>query len=131
MPSDERLIRSWLDRWLAASAAGDYQNMLPMLADDMVFLVPGTPPFGKKEFQAAWEGPMKGARVESQADIEECLGSGDIACTRTRLSVAITMADGNVSRAKGYTLSMFRRQHDGRWLLARDANLLTPENNQP
>lgn len=120
-------IRDWLDRWLRASAAGDYQTMLPMLADDMVFLVPGAPPFGKKEFQAAWEGPMKGARVESKADLEECLVSGEMACTRTRLAVTITMADGNVSRARGYTLSLFRKQPDGSWLLARDANLLTPE----
>ncbi len=123
----EQSIREWLDQWLRASAAGDYQKMLPMITDDMVFLVPGAPPFGKKKFKAAWEGPMKGARVESQADLEECIDSGDMACTRTRLSVTITTADGKVSRAKGYTLSLFRRQSDGRWLLARDANLLTPE----
>lgn len=124
--SDEQAIREWLDKWLRASAAGDSETMLPMLADDMVFLVPGAPPFGKQEFKAAWDGPMKGARMKSQAELEECIVSGDMACTRTRLSVAITTPDGNTSRAKGYTLSFFRRQA-GRWLLARDANLLTPE----
>ena len=41
--------------------------------------------------------------------------------------VDIATPDGQVSRAKGYTLSFFRKQPDGRWLLARDANLLTPE----
>jgi hypothetical protein len=35
--------------------------------------------------------------------------------------------DGKVSRASGYALSLFRKQPDNRWLLARDANLLTPE----
>ncbi len=123
----EQSIRSWLDAWLRASSTGDYQSMLPMLADDIVFLVPGAPPFGKKEFQSAWEGPMKGARIGSQAELEECIATGDYACTRTKLSVAITTADGTVSRAKGYTLSLFRRQPDGHWLLSRDANLLTPE----
>ena len=125
--SVEIQIRSWLDTWLRASAIGDYKAMLPMLADDMVFLVPGAPPFGKKEFQAAWEGPMQGARIESQAELEECIVAGDLAVTRTRLSVTITTAQGEVSRAKGYTFSMFREASDGRWLLARDANLLTPE----
>jgi uncharacterized protein (TIGR02246 family) len=120
-------IRSWLDTSLRASAAGDYRSMLPMLADDIVFLVPGAPPFGKKEFQQAWEGPMKGAKIESQAELEECLVAGDMAVTRTRLSVTITTADGKVSRAKGYTLSMFHEGTDGRWLLTRDANLLAPE----
>ena len=123
----EQSIRAWLDAWCRASAAGDYKAMLPMLADDMVFLVPGAPPFGKKEFQSAWEGPMKGARVESHADLEECIVTGDYACTRTKLAVTITTADGNASRANGYTLSLFRRHPDGRWLLARDANLLTPD----
>jgi uncharacterized protein (TIGR02246 family) len=124
--TDEKAIRSWLDNWLRASAAGDSDSMLPMLTDDMVFLVPGAPPFGKKEFKAAWDGPMKGAKVESQADLEEILVSGDFAYTRTRLAVTITTPDGKASSAKGYTMSLFRRT-DGRWLLARDANLLTPE----
>jgi ketosteroid isomerase-like protein len=53
--------------------------------------------------------------------------SANTACTRTRLAVAITTPDGKVSRARGYTLSFFRKQADGLWLLARDANLLTPE----
>ena len=128
MNQDEQAIREWLHKWLRASAGGDYEAMLPMLADDMVFLVPGAPPFGKKEFKDAWDGPMKGAKIESKADLEECIVTGDVACTRTKLTVAITTADGNSSRASGYTLSFFRKQ-DGRWLLARDANLLTPDDN--
>ena len=123
----EQAIRAWLEQWLRASATGDHRTMSAMLAEDMVFLVPGQPPFGKREFTAAWEGPMRGAKVESQAELEECIVSGDLACTRTRLAVAITSPDGKVTRAQGYTLSVFRKQGDGRWLLARDANLLTPE----
>ena len=120
-------IREWLDQWLRASADGDSAKMLTMLTDDVVFLVPGQSPFGKKEFKAAWDGPMKDARVEANADLEECIVTGDVACTRTRLAVSIKMPDGQASRASGYTMSFFRRQIDGRWLLARDANLLTPE----
>lgn len=127
MKTVEQAVREWLDRWLRASAAGDYKSMLPMLSDDIVFVVPGQRPFGKKQFQAAWEGPMKGVRMACEAELEECIASGDIACTRTKLAVSMTMPDGNTSRAKGYTMSVFRREPDGRWLLARDANLLTPE----
>ena len=127
MTADEQAIREWLDQWLRASARGDWETMLPMLTDDMVFLVPGAPPFGKREFKAAWDGPMKGAKVESKAELQECIITGDAACTRTKLAVTISMPDGKTSRAKGYTLSFFRKQ-EGRWRLARDANLLTPEN---
>jgi ketosteroid isomerase-like protein len=59
--------------------------------------------------------------------MEECIVTGDVACTRTRLALAITTKDGKVSRARGYTMTFFRKQAGGRWLLARDANLLTPE----
>jgi uncharacterized protein (TIGR02246 family) len=69
MTSGEQAIREWLKQWLAASAAGDSGTMLNMLTDDVVFLVAGQPPFGKSEFKAAWDGPMKGARLESSADM--------------------------------------------------------------
>lgn len=127
MTTDEVAIRAVVEQWIQASAQGDYASMLPLLADDMVFVVPGAPPFGKKEFQAAWEGPMKGAKINAEATVEEVLISGDFGVTRTKLRVGITTADGKSSSANGYTMTLFQRQADGRWLFARDANLLTPE----
>lgn len=127
MTTDEQGIRSVIDTWVRASASADVHTMLSLLSDDMVFIVPGQPPFGKKEFKAAWDGPMKGAKVLADADVEEVLISGDFACSRTHLAVSIATPDGNTSRAKGYTMTLFRKQSDGRWRFARDANLLTPE----
>ncbi len=127
MTTDERAIRTVIETWLRASAAGDVNTMLTLLADDMVFVVPGQPPFGKKEFKAAWDGPMRGAKITANAAVEEVLISGELACTRTRLAVGIETSDGTASRAQGYTMTLFRKQPDGRWLFARDANLLTPE----
>ncbi len=63
MSTDEKSIRTLVETWLRGSASGDVDSMLPLLADDVVFLVPGQPPFGKKEFKAAWDGPLKGAKV--------------------------------------------------------------------
>jgi ketosteroid isomerase-like protein len=48
MSNDEQAIRTWLNDWQCASAKGDLETML---TDDMVFLVPGQAPFGKKEFR--------------------------------------------------------------------------------
>lgn len=127
MTKDEQAIRSAIDAWCQASATGDVAIMLTLLADDMLFIVPGAPPFGKQEFKAAWEGPMRDARVNADASVEEILVNGDFAVTRVKLSVSITLPDGNISRASGYTMTLFRRQPDGRWVMARDANLLTPE----
>jgi uncharacterized protein (TIGR02246 family) len=127
MNTDEQSIRAVIDDWVRASAVGDVDTMLTLLSDDMLFLVPGAPPFGKEEFKAAWDGPMKGAKINADANVEEVLVSGDFGFTRVRLAVQITTADGNTSRARGYTMTLFRKQPDGRWVLARDANLLTPE----
>jgi ketosteroid isomerase-like protein len=34
---------------------------------------------------------------------------------------------GSPTRRSGYTLTIFRKQADGAWVLARDANMLTAE----
>ncbi len=127
MTTDEQAIRSVIDTWCRASRTGDIAAMLPLLADDMVFIVLGAPPFGKQEFKAAWEGPMKGASIRTDANVEEVLVSGDFAVTRVKLTVGITLPDGKTSGARGYTMTLFRRQPDRRWVMARDANLLVPE----
>lgn len=127
MTADEQAIRDVIANWVRASATGDVDSMLPLLADDMVFLVPGAPPFGNSEFKAAWDGPMKGAKINCDANVEEVLVSGDFGVTRTRLRVEITTTGGQTSAAKGYTMTLFRKLPEGRWVMARDANLLTPE----
>jgi hypothetical protein len=46
----------------------------------------------------------------------------------TKLEVTVTPTDGSSAiRRAGHTLSILMKQ-DGRWLLARDANLLTTVN---
>ena len=40
------------------------------------------------------------------------------------LQITITAPDGNVMKKAGHVLSILRKNLDGRWLLARDANLL-------
>ena len=39
----------------------------------------------------------------------------------------MTPPGGKPMRRAGYTLTILRKEADGRWLLARDANLLTPQ----
>jgi uncharacterized protein (TIGR02246 family) len=124
MTSDERAIREWIDEWMRATKAGDSAKALSMLADDVVFMVPGREPFGKEAFAAASEG-MKNVTIDGRAEIIEVQVLGDWAFVRNRLEVTMTPAAGPATRRAGYTLSLFRRAPDGRWLLARDANLLS------
>jgi len=41
---DEQAIRELVATWLRASGAGDTETVLGLMAEDVVFLVPGHPP---------------------------------------------------------------------------------------
>jgi uncharacterized protein (TIGR02246 family) len=124
MSDDERAIRDLVATWMAASQAGDLETVLGLMADDVVFMVPGREPFGKQEFAAMSRG-MPNVRIEGSADIRELRVLGDWAWLRNRLEVTATPPGGEPVRRAGYVLTILRKEPDGRWVLARDANLLT------
>jgi uncharacterized protein (TIGR02246 family) len=125
--SDEGCIRAVQAAWFEATAAGDLARLRTLMADDVVFLVPGRPPFGAAEFASGFEAAQRQVRISCSGELEEVVVSGDVAYTRGRLAVSVLPLSGGLARwMSGYTLSVFRRQADGRWVLARDANLLSP-----
>jgi uncharacterized protein (TIGR02246 family) len=123
MSDDERAIRDLVATWMKASQAGDTATVLGLMADDVVFMVPGHEPFGKEAFAAASEG-MKGMRMEGSSDIREIKVLGDWAYLRSYIQVTMTPPGGAPVKRAGYTLTILRKLADGRWVLARDANLL-------
>lgn len=123
MSDDERAIRNLVDAWMTASTAGDANTVLGLMADDVVFMVPGQEPFGKDAFRATSE-QMKDMRMSGSCDIREIKILGDWAYIRNYIEVTITPPGGNAMRRSGYTLSILRKQSDGKWLLWRDANLV-------
>jgi uncharacterized protein (TIGR02246 family) len=124
MTDDERAIRNLVATWMAASKAGDIETVLGLMADDVVFMVPGREPFGKEAFASALQG-MKKVQFEGTSDIRELKVLGDWAYLRNHLTVTMTLPDGKTMRRAGYTLTLLRKQPDGKWVLARDANLMT------
>jgi len=127
MTDDEQAIRELVDSWFKASRSGDLATVLDLMTDDVVFMVPGRQPFGKEAFAAASEG-MKNVRIEGTSDIEELRVLGDWAYFRSHLKVTMAMPGSAAPmRRSGHTLTILRKEPDGRWRLARDANLLTEE----
>jgi uncharacterized protein (TIGR02246 family) len=124
MTDDERAIRELVATWMTASQAGDIDTVLGLMTDDVVFMVPGREPFGKKEFAAASQG-MTDVRMEGSNDIRELVVVGDVAYLRNHIALTITPPGDAPVRRAGYTLTIMRKGHDGRWRLARDANLLS------
>ena len=123
MTDDERAIRDLVASWMAASQAGDIDTVLNLMADDAIFMVPGREPFGKEAFAAASQ-EMQDVGIKGTADIRELNVLGDWAYLRAYLQVTMTRPGGTPVRRAGYTLTILRKQPDGKWVLARDANLL-------
>ena len=129
MSSDEQEIRALVATWMAATKAGDVEKVLSLMAEDVVFLLPGQPPMvGKSTFAAAARAQSKQAspQFEGTSEIQEIKVIGDWAFMWTKLKVVVTPPGGAppMTRA-GHTLSILKKQN-GRWLLARDANMLSP-----
>jgi uncharacterized protein (TIGR02246 family) len=126
--ADEEEIRKLVGTWMNATKAGDIDTVLGLMTDDVVFLVAGRPPMiGKETFAALARGQegQSPPEYEGRSEIQEIHVVGDIAYMWTKLTVSVTPPGESkpITRA-GCTLTVLRRQ-DGRWLLARDANMLT------
>lgn len=126
MQSNEQEIRQLVATWATATKVGDVDTVLRLMTDDVVFLVPGRPPMRKDEFASALRGQSEksGFKIDGSSEIQEIQVAGDWAFMWTKLSMTATPLDGSapVERA-GHTLTILQKI-DGRWLLARDANLL-------
>jgi len=85
-------------------------------------MVAGQEPFGKEEFRAQAQA-MSGVQ-DGRAEVLEMQVLGDWAWIRNRIEVTMTPPDGEPVHRAGRTLSILRKDGDGRWRLFRDANLV-------
>jgi uncharacterized protein (TIGR02246 family) len=124
MNSDERALRDLIKTWLAASKAGDTATVLKLMAEDVVFLVPGQPPMRGRAAFAASSAQMREIELDGQSEVQEIQVFGDWAYVWTKLAVSATPKKGGATvKRAGNTLSILRK-HAGGWVIFRDANLL-------
>jgi len=128
MQSDEAQIRTLVSTWMTATQAGDADTVLSLIADDAVFLMPGRPPMHKAEFAEGMKAQAtpSAPSFEGHSDIQEITVAGDWAFMWAKLAVTVKPKDGSAPMARdGHTLTVLKKQN-GKWLLARDANMLAP-----
>jgi uncharacterized protein (TIGR02246 family) len=128
--SDEKEIRGLIARWHDLTAEGDVDALLELMSEDVVFLVAGHEPMrGRQAFADALRSLLETHRIESSGIVDEVVVSGNFGYSWTQLKVKTTpLAGGDTTVRTGSTLSIFRKESNGAWVLARDANLLTPAN---
>ena len=125
MSPDENAIRELIDTWLRASKAGDSEVVLSLMAEDVVFLQPGQPPMRGRSGFAAAQKAMSGVDIDASSEIQEIRILGDWAYCWNRLTVVVSPRNGGASiKRAGDVLSLLQKQ-SGRWVIARDANMLS------
>jgi uncharacterized protein (TIGR02246 family) len=124
--TDEDAIREVIRTWGRASRDGDLNAVVGLMTEDATFLTPGNPPMrGRQAFVSSFQAVSEHGRLEASTDVQEVVVEGRIGYAVTQLTVTmIPHAGGEPMRRSGYVLSVFRKQPDGRWAIARDANML-------
>jgi ketosteroid isomerase-like protein len=117
--ADSAAIQSALLEMAAASGRGDWASWADWFTEDAIVMVPNRPVIqGRSSIRAFVQGwpPITGGGVEL-LELEVCAG---LAFVRGRYRLSMAMPDGRVVNDSGKTVEIWRRQSDGRWLVARD-----------
>lgn len=127
MHPEERLIRQVHETWIRAVNAGDLTRLLALMTDDVVFLSPGQPLVGRQDFPAGFSTAHQHFLILCISKLEEVVVIGEVAHTLCRDSLTMTpRAGGETTELAGHRITIYRKQPDGGWHLARDAHTLTP-----
>jgi uncharacterized protein (TIGR02246 family) len=111
--------------WINAVNAGDLPCLRTLMADDVMFLGPGQAPLGRDGFSTHFSATHQRIRIRCLSELEEVVVVGEVAYTRSRDALHVTpRAGGEATQLTGYRMTVYRKQPDGRWLLARDAHTL-------
>ena len=121
---DRAALADLVVRFTEAFNDNDLDGVMALMAEDAVFLQPGQAPMrGRAAFAAAQEA-LAGAEIDGRAEIQEIRVAGDLAYCWNHLTVVVTPRGGKPVTRAGHVLSILRKEH-GRWVIYRDANLLS------
>ncbi len=124
--NDEQAIRDVQQRWFHATMNGCEEALRELMTEDVVFVTSGRAPFGRNDFLESFRSMRQKVTLHCEGDYREITIVGDIAYAIADLRIRIQPNDGSPAKdMAGNTLSILRRCADGRWRLARDANLLS------
>ena len=127
MGLDERAIRELHSSWIDAVNAGDLARLLSLMADDVMFLGPGETPFGRDAFSPRLSAAHDQARINCISELLDVVVVSEVAYTLSRDTLSVTpRAEGEEMRFAGYRSTVYCKQPDSRWLLARDTHTLLP-----
>jgi uncharacterized protein (TIGR02246 family) len=127
MQSEERAIRDLNATWIEAVNAGDLDRLLPLMTEDVVLIGPGQAPVRREGYPAVFSGGHREFHIRCESAVQEVTVAGDVAYTLCEDRLTVTPRSGGATTTlAGHRITIYRKQADGRWLLARDAHTLAP-----
>src|SRR3954468_4408392 len=127
MRPDELAIRELHSIWIDAVNAGDLARLLTLMADDVVFLNLGEEGLGRDGFSTKFSAAQQQVRIYCVSELMDVAVVGEVAYTLSRDSLSVSPHGGGEEiRVPGDRMTIYRKQPDVRWLLASDANVLSP-----
>jgi uncharacterized protein (TIGR02246 family) len=127
MESDDQAIRELHSAWIDADNTGELARLLRSMTDGVIFLAPGATPSGRDAFSSRLSAARQQARIHCRSELQDLVVVGEVAYTLSHDTVSVTpRAGGEEMRFAGYRSTIYRKQPDGRWLLARDTHTLAP-----
>lgn len=128
MEEDEKAIRAVIAEWSEATLAHDLKRILPLMAKDVVFLIPGGELRGHEGFSKAFEAGSSSMKVQPSMDIQEVKVFGEYAYVWNRITVLMyPETGGSPKKLGGDALSIFHKNPDGKWVIIRDSNTVVPK----
>lgn len=111
------------DAYTSAINSNDLDAIMAMMTDDVVFLVPGSPPIEGKPAVREWAGGYLSAyHTHWDKRVVEFIQSGAYAFERySYTSTDTPRGGGEPVSGTGWGLIVYQRGDDGVWRVARDA----------
>lgn len=107
------------DEWTRVIRKADWDGMASLLTDDVVFLPPDQPIVLGKKAVRVWLESFPPIKTFTDKE-EHTEGRGDFAWSRGTFEMTVEPNPGNRVAMKGKWTATFRKQSDGRWLVASD-----------
>ena len=94
MRPDEQAIREVHSTWIDAVNAGDLARLLSLMADDVVFLIPGAECSDRDGFSTRFSAAHQQLRICCVSELQEVVIVGEVAYTRSRDSLSVSPLTG-------------------------------------
>lgn len=116
---DLTTLRGLVEEWVRTCLDANWDKLLTLLTDDVVFLPPNEPIVHGKTAIRSWFERSPAIKTFA-ATLEDAEGRGDLANARGTFSLNVEPSPGQRIQMTGKWLALYRKQANGSWLCALD-----------